>query len=425
DVNQLIVTEKDPEKLIKGACDKLTQTRGYQTAWIALIDKSESPITIAESGFGSDFAEVEKQLKRRKLPKCAKSALMQPDVLEIEDRSKICRSCPLWKKDENLGAMCTRLEHNQNIYGVICVNLATHITADTEEQSLFAELASDIALAIHSIEEEKIRISAEQAVREREEEYSTLVELSPDGIVVTKGAEIIFMNQRASEIFGREITECIGKDFTELVAANTPELIEEPQNGFAFEEISKISTDNIEFRTFTLPIRKNTGELVWVEASGGPISYKGENVRLGFIRDITERKQAEEALRESEERWRSLVENAPNLILSVNREGTILYLNRSMSPNLVPGDLIGKNMFDFALPEQLDVTQEAIETVFSTGKPTGDLEIQAYRGDGSIRWYSWRMGPVKIGDEVVAATIVSTDISGRKIAEEELKKSEA
>ncbi|MBT4511012.1 MAG: PAS domain S-box protein [Chloroflexi bacterium] len=425
DVNQLIVTEKDPDKLIKRACDKLTQTRGYQTAWIALLDRSGIPVASAESGFGSDFAEIEEQLKRCKLPKCVKTALMQPDVLAIEDRSKICRSCPLWKMGEGLGVMCTRLEHDRHAYGVICVNLPTHMTADTEEQSLFVELASDIALAIHSIEEERERRLAEQVVREREEEYSTLVELCPDGIVVTKDTEIVFMNQRAGEIVGRAITECIGKDLTEFVAANTPELMEELQNGFTFEDISKISTDNIGFRTFTLPIRKGTGELVWLETSRGPIVYKGENVQLSFIRDITERKQAEEALRESEERWRSLVENAPNQIISVDREGTILFLNRTVSPDLVPDDLIDTSILDFALPGERDRTQEAIETVFNTGESVGEFEIQGYNTLGTIRWYSWRAGPVRLGSEVVAATIIVTDINERKLAEQELRESEA
>ncbi len=81
-VNQIIVAEKDPEKLIQEACNRLTQTRGYETAWIILLDKSGSPIASAESGFGSDFSAFDKQLKRHKLPKCAKTALVQANILE-------------------------------------------------------------------------------------------------------------------------------------------------------------------------------------------------------------------------------------------------------------------------------------------------------------------------------------------------------
>ncbi len=137
--------------------------------------------------------------------------------------------------------------------------------------------------------------------------------------------------------------------------------------------------------------------------------------------EITERKKAEDTLRESEEKWRSLVENAPNIITLTDRNGTIQFINQTVSGFNVK-DTIGTSVYDYIQPEHYDLVREAFNRVFKTGKTDG-YEIKGSGPDGSIVWYETRISPIKHDSEVVGMILVTSDITERKRMEEALKHS--
>jgi len=136
-----------------------------------------------------------------------------------------------------------------------------------------------------------------------------------------------------------------------------------------------------------------------------------------LIRQVFERKQAEEELRESEEKWHSLVENAPNLIMIVEPDGTIQFINRT-APGTSVEETAGRNIYDYIQPEYHDVVRGTIKRVLETGEP-GCYEIEGVGPDGSISWYETQVGPVKRNRRVCAVTLIAVDITERKQAEEE------
>jgi PAS domain S-box-containing protein len=143
----------------------------------------------------------------------------------------------------------------------------------------------------------------------------------------------------------------------------------------------------------------------------------------GMLRDVTERKQAESALRESEERWRSLVENAPNIILVIDREGTIQFVNHTV-PGLAVEETIGRSQYDYIEPEYHEVVKQTLQEVFETGRP-GKYQIRGVGPGGAVSWYETNVSPVKSGAQVVAVTLIVTDITERRLAEEALRQSES
>jgi len=136
-----------------------------------------------------------------------------------------------------------------------------------------------------------------------------------------------------------------------------------------------------------------------------------------------ERKQAREALRESEEKWRSLVENAPGFIIEVNRYGKIQFINRGV-PGISAKEAIGQSMYKFIEPMYQNTARETIKEVFKTGEPSSYV-VKALGPDGHhLAWYETQVGPIRHGTRVVAATLITTDITDRKVAEEALRERE-
>jgi PAS domain S-box-containing protein len=150
-INQLITREKDRDKLLKGVCDTLVESRSFYMAWIALLDDSRRLITYAHSGMPGDFSPMVEAIKQGNLPPCVEKALKKNQVIVIEDPAS-CVGCTMSYKSLNYGSISIRLEYAGNIYGVLCTSLSKDILADKNEVSLFQEIANDISFALYNMD---------------------------------------------------------------------------------------------------------------------------------------------------------------------------------------------------------------------------------------------------------------------------------
>ena len=166
-VNQLIVVEKDLLRLLQGVCDNLIENRGYHCAWIAILDESGRLVNSAETGLGKDFLPLVERLKSGDLPYCGRKTLSKSGVVVIKDPSSSCPDCPLSEKFHDAEEMSIRLEYEEKVYGMLVVSIPAGFVIDEEEQSLFVEIAGDIAFALHDMELEEKRKRAEEALRKR------------------------------------------------------------------------------------------------------------------------------------------------------------------------------------------------------------------------------------------------------------------
>jgi len=135
-----------------------------------------------------------------------------------------------------------------------------------------------------------------------------------------------------------------------------------------------------------------------------------------------ERKRAEDALRESEARWRTLMENTPQLILTINRSGEIVFVNRTFqSYNHEP--MLGKSIFAYIPGTDSRKKQETLLNVFSDWS-TASFETAISRADQGDGWFSCNISPVVDNGRVDLAIFNATDITDRKQAEAALRESE-
>jgi len=216
-VNQLIVREKDREKLLKGVCENLIKTRGYHNAWIALLDEEGKLKTCAEAGLGKGFLPMIKLLKRGKLSTCSQKALKQQEVVITENPASTCTECPLAQKYSGRAGFTIRLEHNGKVCGLMTVSIPFHFAIDQEEQSLFKEVAEDIAFGIHNIELGEERKQVEENVKNAKDELQMIMDSVP-AIIFYKDTEgrIVRANKTLANSLKVPVKDIIGKTTEEL-----------------------------------------------------------------------------------------------------------------------------------------------------------------------------------------------------------------
>lgn len=142
------------------------------------------------------------------------------------------------------------------------------------------------------------------------------------------------------------------------------------------------------------------------------------NRLLGAVQDISAQKQAEQALRSSESRWRSLVENAPATIITIDAEGMVSSINRFGKG--FPELAVGTCIYASFPPSEDTKLQVTVENVFMTGKPT-EVETRLVGADGEVYWFQVHAGPIRDEDRVESVILLATDITARKHAEEKLR----
>jgi PAS domain S-box-containing protein len=275
-----------------------------------------------------------------------------------------------------------------------------------------------IQVVFHDITDLKLK---EKALRESGERFRTLTERTSDWIwEVDRDGNYTYASPKVKDLLGYESDEVIGKTPFEFMLNDEAEHVTR-----LFQDIirSKEPFQGIENTNI-----HREGRHVTLETSGVPILDSEGNLRgyRGVDRDITKRKQAEEALRESERRYRLLIENIPTVAWVTSQDGRTDFISSNVEKvyGYTPDEVLASGdelWFDRIHPDDRDHVQEAFRSLFDR-KVQFNVEYRVQRKDGQWIWLHDRANIVeeKAGEHFAYG--VFSDITERKKADEEKEK---
>ncbi len=261
---------------------------------------------------------------------------------------------------------------------------------------------------VRDITEQKL---AEDALRESEERYRRLVELSPEAIIVHTEGRFVYVNPAAQRLWGASCPEeLIGRPILDVVHPNYRNVV-----GDRIREVQE--------RGSPTPLNeqkhiKLNGEVIDVEVAGMPFVFRGQPAVQAVIRDVTDRRRGREALRQTEKRLRTVVSSASLILFALDQDG-VFTLSEGEGLKALgwkAGEMVGRSVFEIYRdnPDVLQNVRRALRgEAFSETVDFGNLSFETR--------YSPLTDEV---DRVIGVIGVATDITENRKAQKALQENE-
>jgi diguanylate cyclase (GGDEF)-like protein/PAS domain S-box-containing protein len=386
----------------------------------ALNEESRSLELLHSIGFSEEMRQRLKELpfegSLSGITAAQKEIVTSDDILH-DDRVEPSVKKGLLKQGFK-GVISVPLLFQDRVLGVINLFFKGRIPPLTDlERETLMNIGKTIGLAmanaryVAQIEDEiKERIRTEDELRESESRYRTLFDSAADAIFVhdLKGG-FLDANTVACDRYGYSKKEFLQMPPQDIIAPGRKKGALQ-----RFEEIRK--RGHVLYETVHL---RCDGINIPTEVSSQIIEYRGSPVILSIARDITERKQAEEVLRESETRLRKLFEAIPEAVMVHDEEGTILHINDVGAKRLewTVEDLAGRNLREIVKPENAAVISDHVRKARTDGSCSFETTYISRTGRHIVAEVNER--PIELEGKGVILS-VARDITERKRAEQQL-----
>jgi PAS domain S-box-containing protein len=262
------------------------------------------------------------------------------------------------------------------------------------------------------------RMRAEKALRESEERFRQLAETMPDAVVVGQDGRNVYANSAAARLFraaGPE--ELVGLDISAIVAPAQYDRAQQQMQRTLAGEMQPPFEDRF--------VRLD-GSVVPVEIAASLLTWQGRPAIQVVVRDITERKRAEEALRESEEQYRTLVAHSPDGIFLVDLKGNFLSVNETICRKLgfSEAEMLAMSLWDIVPEGQWETHKARLARILKGESLDDTVEYNVRNKAAQLVPVEVRSAPYRKGEEIVGFQAIARDIAERKRVEQALRASE-
>ena len=255
------------------------------------------------------------------------------------------------------------------------------------------------------------RKRAEEILRESEEKFRTLVESAPDAILIQKEGRFAYLNDAAIRLYGAASKK-------ELLGHRVVERVHPDYRARILERIRSTNEEKKHVPVMEQKHVKLDGTAIYVEAVSSPIRYQQSQCALVFVRDITERKRAEKALRESKAYLAATIESVPFEFWAMGLDGRYIMQNRV--PRGRYGDIIGKKPEDICPNESLlSVWKDNHRRAFAGELVKGEVR---YVAENEERYLYKVVAPIYDAGRTLGIVGINIDITDRKLLEAALTK---
>ncbi len=277
EVSQLILREKDREKIIRGVCGILVRVCGYRNVRIILMKESGEPVLWAESGMDRPYFDCFIESLKQGLPiPCIIMARKRADAVFVSHPSAFCMDCPL-KDSSGENTVTMPLRYGKTDFGILSFSLPGILIPDDTEQELVINIAGDIAFCLYSLELEKQREATENELRK----YEIIISAVRDPMFFidrnyvfqsVNQAYLDFFRKTREEVVGRSIPETLGID---IFQSSYKEQIDRCLSGKSIRYQERIAVQGSEERYLDItyyPYREKNGTVSGVIMSSRDIS---------------------------------------------------------------------------------------------------------------------------------------------------------
>jgi|WetSurMetagenome_2_1015567.scaffolds.fasta_scaffold27346_2 PAS domain S-box-containing protein len=265
----------------------------------------------------------------------------------------------------------------------------------------------------------------EEELRVSEELFRRYLEYAPDGVYMNDlEGNFLYSNSKCEEIIGYRREELIGKNFLELNILTENSLNKAARLLQASIEGKSTGPEEIELIT-------KEGRLVPVEVNTSVVQRAGQVIVLAFVRDITDRKQAEEALKENENKYRLLADNVNDVIFVLDMNLNYTYVSPSVKilRGYEPAEVLKQTPIETLTPSSRDLAVRTLSEVMELEKSgrreipiSRTLSLEMMRKDGAAVWTEVKFSFIRDKDQQPVGILgVTRDITDRRRAEEALE----
>ncbi len=380
DTNQAIVRVRDRQRLFDETCRIAVEDGLFKLAWFGIVNETTGVVQVVAIA-GASHGHVGKlhimvgdELSGRGPTGSAlrEGKYVICNDIEHDEEMTVWREEALANGFHSSGAF--PIVTFGKTYAVFSLYAGEKNFFDGEEIKLLVELSQDISYALESIKLEEDRKLIDAALKKSEVKYRELIEQSADGIfIVDKDWKILFVNPRSCEMLGYHESELLGINIKDTYAPEERDVADRRKQATQ-------SGNNLQFER---KMRRKDGSAFPVEVS---VRVLKDGNFQGIVHDLTDRKLAETALRESEARFRELADMLPLTVFEIDDHGNLTFANRNALATFGYDRADyekGMNVFQIIAPEDRSRAIEKASAVMSGEKSDG-TEYTAMRKNGEL-----------------------------------------